>query len=99
MGTPGSSRSSNLNFNQPAHHSRRRVLVMIVVGMAVAVGTGVLNSWSYAPATGWAAACLTYLIWVWSVVGRLSPEATDAHASREDPGRRASDVLVLTATL
>ena len=87
------------NFNGRAHHSRLRVLVMIVIGALTAVTVGTLKSWAYAPAMGWAAASLTYLIWVWSVIGRLQAQATAAHARREDPSRGVSDVLVLIATV
>lgn len=72
---------------------------MVVGGVAVALPVGVLGSWAYAPAMGWAAASLIYLIWVWSVIGRLDAAGTAAHARREDPGRIVSDLLVLVATL
>jgi len=87
------------NFNSRAHHSRLRVLVMILVGAVTAVAVGSLMSWAYAPALGWAAASLTYLIWVWSVIGGLQPQATAAHARREDPSRGLADCLVLVATV
>jgi len=75
------------------------VLVMAVVGLGTGLAVGALKSWAYAPATGWAAASLTYLIWVWAVIAGLQAEATAAHARREDPSRGVSDVLVLTATV
>ncbi|HEY1155513.1 MAG TPA: DUF1345 domain-containing protein [Arthrobacter sp.] len=87
------------NFNSRAHHSRLRVLVMLTVGLAAALLVGPSGAWAYAPALGWAAASATYLVWVWSVIGRLGPAATAAHARREDPGRVFSDALVLTATV
>ncbi|MCB5292520.1 hypothetical protein BJQ90_01956 [Arthrobacter sp. SO3] len=75
---------------------------MAAVGLGVALAVGNLGSWAYAPALGWAAASLTYLIWVWSVIGRLDATGTAAHARArargEDPGRVVSDVLVLVAT-
>ena len=86
-------------FNSLVHRSPLRFLVMVVVGLGTAVAVGALKSWAYAPAMGWAAASLTYLIWVWAVIGRLEAEATAAHARHEDPGRGTSDALVLTATL
>jgi uncharacterized membrane protein len=76
-----------------------RFLVMVLLGLATAVAVGALKSWAYAPAMGWAAASLTYLIWVWAVIGRLQGEATAAHSRREDPGRGTSDALVLIATV
>lgn len=87
------------NFNSRAHHSRLRMIVMLAVGLLAALATVSLGNWAYAPALGWAAASATYLIWVWSVIGRLGPAATAAHARREDPGRVFSDALVLTATM
>ena len=72
---------------------------MLGVGLLTAVLVGTLKSWTYAPAIGWAAASVTYLVWVWAVIGRLGPVATAAHARREDPGRALSDALVLAATI
>ncbi|MDQ0119943.1 DUF1345 domain-containing protein [Pseudarthrobacter sp902506025] len=87
------------NFNSCAHHSRLRLLVMLAVGLVAALAVGTFGTWTYAPALGWAAASATYLVWVWSVIGRLGPAATAAHARREDPGRVFSDALVLGATV
>lgn len=88
------------SFKTPIHRSAVRLAVIAVVGLAVALAVGNLGSWAYAPALGWAAASLTYLIWVWSVIGRLDATGTAAHARArgEDPGRFVADVLLLTAT-
>lgn len=99
MVKPDAATGSYPNFDTRAHHSRLRVVVMIIVGLATALAVGMLKSWAYAPAMGWAAASLTYLVWVWAVIGRLQSAATAAHARREDPGRAGSDALVLTATI
>ncbi|MEV8147695.1 DUF1345 domain-containing protein [Arthrobacter sp. NPDC080073] len=86
-------------FSATVHRSGVRVAAMAIIGMAVALLVGSLGSWAYAPVVGWAAACVTYLIWAWSVISRLDATDTAAHAIREDPGRIASDILVLAATL
>jgi uncharacterized membrane protein len=88
------------HFSTPIHRSLVRLAVMAAVGLAVALAVGNFGSWAYAPALGWAAASLTYLVWVWSVIGRLDATGTAAHARArgEDPGRTVSDVLVLVAT-
>jgi uncharacterized membrane protein len=86
-------------FDSRKHRSGVRLVVMLAVGALTAVVVGSSGSWTYAPSLGWAAACLTYLAWVWSVVGRLSPAGTASHAAREDSGRAASDALLLAATL
>ncbi|RKR13680.1 DUF1345 domain-containing protein [Arthrobacter oryzae] len=87
-------------FSAPVYRSGVRLAAMVVVGLGVALAVGNFGSWAYAPALGWAAASLTYLIWVWSVIGRLDATGTAAHARArgEDPGRVISDVLVLAAT-
>jgi uncharacterized membrane protein len=88
-------------FSTPVHRVGTRLAIMAVVGLAVALSVGTFLSWAYAPALGWAAASLTYLILVWSVIGRLDAAGTAAHARArgEDPGRVAADVLVLVATM
>lgn len=88
-------------FKSPVHSPSVRLAVMAAIGLAVAFAVGNLGAWAYAPALGWAAASLTYLLWVWSVIGRLDATGTAAHARAhgEDPGRAASDVLVLVATM
>ncbi|MGZ4660881.1 MAG: DUF1345 domain-containing protein [Arthrobacter sp.] len=88
-------------FSTPVHRVGVRLAIMAIVGLAVALPVGSLLSWAYAPALGWAAASLTYLILVWSVIGRLDATGTAAHARArgEDPGRVVADVLVLVATM
>ncbi|WP_442543785.1 DUF1345 domain-containing protein [Arthrobacter sp. KN11-1C] len=90
---------STRSYSSPVNSTQVRLAVMAAGGLAVAVAVGFLGSWAYAPALGWAAASLIYLVWVWSVIGRLDAAETSAHALREDPGRFASDILVLGATM
>ncbi|MHC6591995.1 DUF1345 domain-containing protein [Arthrobacter sp. C152] len=99
MDSSAASRTSRHDFNSRTHRSSLRMLVMLGAGLLTAALVGIGGNWAYAPALGWAAASAIYLVWVWSVIGRLDPAATAAHARREDPGRVFSDALVLTATL
>ena len=73
--------------------------IAFVVGIVVAVLIGSFNSFSYALVSGWAAACVIYIVWVWIVVWGYGPDETVAHAQREDPGRGLSDVLLLVASV
>ncbi len=79
--------------------SRLRFVVMVLGGMAAAVGAGLSGRWIEAPAIGWAVASLIYVLWVWAVIGRLDPGGTRSHAITEDPSRGVTDLLILAANL
>ncbi|WP_427170886.1 DUF1345 domain-containing protein [Arthrobacter sp. 92] len=87
------------SFSAATHSTRFRLFAMAVGGVAVDVAVGLLGSWAYAPALGWAASSLIYLVSVWSVIWPLDASGTSTHALREDPGRIVSDLLVLGATM
>ena len=70
---------------------------MAVVGILVTVGVGVAGFWPYAATIGWAAACVVYISWVWTVIGKMDARATATHATREDPARATSEVLIVLA--
>lgn len=85
---------------QPAgvvRRSRLRFVVMVFSGMAAALAAGLSGRWIEAPAIGWAVASLTYVVWVWAVIGRLDPAGTRHHAVTEDPSRGVTDLLILAA--
>ena len=81
------------------NRSRLRLISMLVVGVVVGVTIGFTASWWYAAVGGWASACAVYILWVWLVVGRFDGATTRMHATREDPGRAASDLLVVCVTV
>jgi uncharacterized membrane protein len=72
---------------------------MMTVGAIAGVATGLAGLWGYAPVVGWAAAALTFSAWIWTVITRMSPGQTAAHATREDPSRATTEVLILAANL
>lgn len=84
-------------------HWRGRVLWQLVamgaVGLVVALIVGAAWSWWYAPVSGWVAACITYVVVVWSHVHRFDAAGTRAHATSEDPGRVWGFVLVVGAAI
>lgn len=79
--------------------SRLRFVVMLLAGMTAALAAGVTGHWVEAPTLAWGAAALTYVSWVWFVVGGMDPAQTRAHAIAEDPSRGATDVLILAANI
>jgi len=72
---------------------------MVGVGSLAAVLTVLLGHWLLAPAIGWAAAAVLYICWVWLVIWRLDSTDTADHATREDPSRAGTDLLLILASL
>jgi uncharacterized membrane protein len=75
-----------------------RLVLMAVIGVVVAIVVGVSADWSYAPVAGWIAAAAAFVAWVWVAVLRFDADATEAHATREDPGIVPSEILILLAS-
>ena len=69
--------------------------------MAVFVATGAAlgGAARAAPLIGWDVLALVYLSMCWFAVWRLDPEAAQADATREDPGRELADLVLLGAAV
>jgi uncharacterized membrane protein len=76
-----------------------RVVVALVAGAVGVVAVGAFGSWLYAPPVGWSLAAAVFLVWTWAVIGRMNPQETASHATREDPTRHFAHVLVVVASL
>jgi len=83
---------------QRVHRSGTRFVLMLVAGVLVGLLTGLLGYWSFALIAGWAAASITYVAWVWAMIGRMDADTTASHATREDPARPLADLLVVLAS-
>ena len=78
-------------------HTRIKLYIALAVGVVVSVVLSFFEVVHHAILAGWAAACLVYVVWIWSTVWRMDAHDTRSHATLEDPGRRTVD-LVLTLT-
>jgi uncharacterized membrane protein len=76
-----------------------RLIVSAVIGLAALVLTGTLAGWDYAPSIGWVCAATVFLVWTWSVVAGMDADQTAVHATREDPSKGATQLLVLGASV
>ena len=76
-----------------------RLLIAVVVGLGACFVVGPTVDWRYAPAAGWIAAALVYLLWTWLAIGPMGPEQTHDHATREDPRRGVADLIILVASV
>jgi uncharacterized membrane protein len=77
------------------HLTALRFVEMLVAGTIAAIATGAAGWWEYAPTVGWAAAALAYSLRVWLHIWRHDAEQTRKNASREDPERGVTDVLIV----
>jgi uncharacterized membrane protein len=66
-------------------------------GVVAGLATGLLVDWSYAAAVGFDVAAAIFLVWTWLAVAGMTAEQTAAHATREDPTRRMTRLIVLAA--
>jgi len=80
-------------------NSAIRIAIMAASGVLVACILGVLGFWQYAPIVGWAVAAAVYVVWVWLRIYRMDAAATSSHATREDPTRGTTDLLLLLASI
>jgi uncharacterized membrane protein len=76
-----------------------RLLVAVLAGAAATTTVLLLGGDSFAFDVGWVVLCAVYLLWVWLKVGRMSPDATSRHATRETPNRSMSDLLLVVAAV
>jgi uncharacterized membrane protein len=72
---------------------------MVAGGILAGVVAGLLGAWAYSALIGWDVAALIFSAWVWLVVGRMDAKTTATHATRENPSRGATDVLLLLGSV
>ena len=79
--------------------ARGRVLIASGFGTAVGVGLAFSTVAVAAPLVGWIVAVAVYVVWTWLEIWPQDPEATAAHARKEDPSRPVADVACLSAAV
>lgn len=76
-----------------------RLAAMVGVAVATALATGFAGDWGLAALVGWDAAALLFVVVTWLTIGRMGGRDTAAHATRENPGRAVSDLIVLCSSV
>lgn len=79
--------------------TRARLVTAALVGVVVGLAVGVPMSWQFGLPVGWSAAAAVYVVWSWVTIWPMDSEATESHAVREDPGRAASDLILVSAAV
>ena len=83
-----------MNMAAPAN---TRVSVSTLIGLVAGVLVGLLLGWMYAAVIAFDVAALLFLVWTWAAVGRMDADQTAQHATREDPTRQTTRLIVLAA--
>ncbi len=76
-----------------------RVAVAAGAGIAAAFLTALVGGGEYAASVGWVAAATVFLGWTWAAIAPMDAAQTAAHATREDPSKRVTLLLVLGAAV
>jgi uncharacterized membrane protein len=84
--------------------SIRHVPALTRLGISAAVGIGVgllvpRQLWEIPILSGWAALCTAFLVSIWPVLLRASPEQTEAVSLSEDEGRAVSAAVVTVGAI
>jgi uncharacterized membrane protein len=79
--------------------SRTRLFVVVAAGAVAGGIAATISPWQLAVLVGWDVSALTFVVWVWSTVARFAPSETRELATREDDGRVATPVLLLSASV
>ena len=76
-----------------------RLLRVSAVGVVVGTIAAFLAPWQLAALAGWDAAAAVFVAWIWTSVVRFTPEQTRIFATREDNGRVATSILLVSASV
>lgn len=79
--------------------ARTKLLVALAAGLVGGTVATLAGAGRAAPLIGWDILALGYGSWTWLTVWRLDPEAAEADAKREDPGRDQADLVLLGAAI
>jgi len=77
--------------------ARRKLLVSLAAGVLVGIGAQTVGAGRAAPLIGWDVLAVLFCGWVWLSIWNMDGPATARHALRENPGRDASDLILLGA--
>jgi uncharacterized membrane protein len=74
-----------------------RVAAAASVGIVAGGVVSAFTFWQAATLIGWDVGALFLVTWIWWAVGRLSPEKSRSHATREDTSIQLTELIVLAA--
>lgn len=75
-----------------------RISVALLLGAAVALTVGHMAGWRFA-LTGWVVTAAVYVVWTRLILGGMDAEQTCRYATREDPTRWVSELVIMSASI
>jgi uncharacterized membrane protein len=79
--------------------ARIRLAVGTAVGVVVGALTLPLGHPEFGPLIGWSIGALVVTVWTWLTVWPMDANDTAVHATREEPGRKITRLLIVLAAL
>jgi uncharacterized membrane protein len=79
--------------------SRFRTTLMFAAGVVAGLVAGLTAGLPFALLAGWDVAALVFVVSAWWVIAPMNAAQTRHHATRENPGRAAGDVIVLLSSV
>jgi uncharacterized membrane protein len=76
-----------------------RIAIAGMIGVLACAAVGFAAGWQYAPAGGWIASAVVYLIWTWRITASMSAAAIERLVQQRRPTRRPADTIVLLASV
>jgi uncharacterized membrane protein len=73
--------------------------IAAAVGIAPATVVGTTAGWQYAPAAGWIATAVLYMIWTWASITTMSAAAIELLVQQRHPTRGPADTIVVLASI
>jgi uncharacterized membrane protein len=75
-----------------------RILIVVVLGVAVAFVVGNTVGWRFA-LVGWVVTAGSYVVWTRLLLGGMDADQTREYVTREDPTRWVADAVVVSASV
>ncbi len=75
-----------------------RILIVVVLGVAVAFVVGNTAGWRFA-LVGWVVTAGSYVMWTRLLLGGMDAEETREYVTREDPTRWVADAVIVSASV
>lgn len=73
--------------------------IAVTAGVVAAAVVGTTAGWQYAPAAGWIATVVVYLIWAWASMATMSAAAIELLVQQRHPTRGPADTIVVLASI